>query len=207
MEMPDSDMQGSPLGALPYLGNSLQRACYQIRFLFEEKRALASGCEFREEDKDTDSEYMLASAKLVNSQIYEVLLLEHQTLMAQINTLLCSHAESAQYRLEVFSSDLYHIVAQGVPESVVSVDYFGIGTLDELQTSSQADDDVLIFLGERDFGELAPATPTMRGEFYRIVGDPFWGRLFWPFLIDLDATCFAINDPYSPILDVEVSEK
>jgi hypothetical protein len=175
----------------------------------QEQYDLTTEYRFREKDKSTDIERISSLRETMYiTQIYGAALLEHQSLLMQINALLRSHAKLAPYSLVVpLSAEPYRIFVDGGIKSVVAVEFFAVGTFAEEQAVSKQNNDTLIFLGQRDFGELAPATPSQEGEFYRIVGDPFLGRLFWPFLINLDATCFAINDPYSPILDVECSEK
>ena len=73
--------------------NSLQRVCYQIRFLEWQRKDLDSEWSLTSEDKDSLAEIVVPSVSVTNEQIYNIALLERGVLIKSINEYLAKHLQ------------------------------------------------------------------------------------------------------------------
>lgn len=187
--------------------NSLQRVCYQIRFLEWQRKDLDSEWSLTSEDKDSLAEIVVPSVSVTNEQIYNIALLERGVLIKSINEYLAKHKKTELFRLESVEDEAYRISITGGIEGAVKLEYVGYKSFKHVTEMSEKSNSRHIFLGQRDHGELEAANPYLDGEYWVIIGDDTLGVIFWSFLLPLDATCFCINDPTSLVLDIEGSEK
>lgn len=187
--------------------NSLQRSCYQLRFLEAQMSDLCSEWLLTKEDKDSLAEMMVPSVTITTLQLYQTLILEKNSLIEMINTQFAKNIQTQDFKLLPVDNAVHRIEVHGGIENLVKINFVGCGSFENTQEISAQSLEQHIFLGERDLNELSPASGELQGEIWNIDGDQDLGSIFWPFLMPLDATCFCINAPYSLVLDVEGSEK
>jgi hypothetical protein len=195
------------LAYLPNIVNSLQRVCYQLRFLEWQRKDLDSEWLLTIEDKDSLAEIMVEPVSVTNEQLYKIALLEKSALIESINEELAKNNVTKSFRLKPITDEAYRISITGGIEDIVKIEYVGYGSFKSVIELSEKSNSRYIFLGQRDFGELGTANPDLDGEYWVLRGDEVLSAIFWPFLLPLDATCFSINDPTSFVLDIEGSEK
>lgn len=195
------------LAYLTNIVNSLQRVCYQIRFLEWQRKDLDSEWLLTIEDKDSLAEMMVGPVSVTNEQLYKIALLERGVLIESINENLAKNNATKSFRLEPVKDELYRISITGGIEDIVKIEFVGCDSFKNVIEMSEKSNSRYVFLGQRDFGELETASPDLDGEYWILRGDDVLSAIFWPFLLPLDATCFSINDPTSLVLDVEGSEK
>ena len=190
------------------LVNSLQRTCYQLRFLEYQKNDLKFEWAITEKDKGMLAENISIGIGYTNNQLYDTALLNKQSMLTMINRLLKNNNTTRDFTLNSDADDTYRIIISGGVENKAGVDYIGCGSFEELEETAVKQRRKHLFLSSRDFGEInVDKKELLDGEFYAYSGDPVLSSIFWPFLINLDGTCYSINDPNSLVLDLEISEK
>jgi hypothetical protein len=190
------------------LVNSLQRTCYQLRFLEIQQFDLDSEWLIDEEDTDTLAEIMLVCVDRTHHQLFDTALLNKSSLLDLINRLLKANSKTNAFSLHSDPKSSFRIVVEGGIENKAGLKFMGVGKLNELEDIARKEGKKRLFLSRRDFGEINMASSELLdGEFYCYSGDQMLADIFWPFLIELDGTCYSVNDPNSLVIDIECSEK
>jgi len=188
---------------------SLQCTLSQIRFLEQLRYELDTEFALQDGEENELAEIMHCGVGLYRDQAYDLATLNKRHLIKKINNLLSKHPETETYQLKEEPQYKYRVDVND--DITTKVQFIGVGTYEELDAQKyyqSPEDGVCLWVSQRDFREVLKSRSELgddRGEFYK--ADGLLGRLFWPFLIDLDGTCVAVNDMMDNVLELECSEK
>lgn len=187
------------VGELCFLINSLQINLYQIRFIESMRFSYAA-----------DGDAIPPEVSVNVNQVFDSSIVEKRLLMDRINKKLSLLPVTSRYSLTDGES-LHEVKVLGGIENDVKVSFVGFFTYEEAISQNKYKSfylGVSIFVTQRDFGEiLVDISDIQQHRCEVLVADGVLGRIFWPFLTGLDATSYALKDPLSNLVEVEISEK
>ena len=186
------------VGEICFLINSLHITLYQIRLI---ELVIY----------ENEEEIVPIGVKIYGKQTLDAALVDKKLLIDRINRLLFNLPFTSKYSLVEDPDELYRVYVEGGIEDKVKVENIGYGTFEELKVQTKNTSytqGVSILVSQRDFGEMLTERDELiikKGEM--LVAKNVLGRIFWPFLIDFDATPMVINSPLSNVVEVDLTEK
>ena len=189
--------------------NSLQITLSQIRFTQYLRNELDTEYALQDGEENELAEMMHCGVRLYSDQTYDLALLNKRQLIQQINQILSEQGLTSNHLLEEDSHDIYRVNVTGQLETKIKFE--SVGTYEQIPAHYRypsPEEGVCLWMVSRDYRELLvdrSAIDQKSGEIY--IGTGILSRIFWPFLIDLDGTCVAVNDMMSEVVEIECSEK
>lgn len=184
-----------------HLANDLARCLYSMRL---QETILDNAMRHPDDDPDLST-----TARMLSKQCIDLAVLQRDKLIAVINQYLTDTLR-ADYCLTVNKSEKWRVDLSGGTIDF-TVKPFGFGTLE--QCLCEKNTLPTIFICQLDYGDMLalhnkePADLSISGEFWEIDGNVQIGSALWPFVIDLDGSCFRLKTWQDNIQLCECSEK
>lgn len=189
--------------------NALQITLSQIRLMEYLKNELKTEYAIQEGKDNELAEMMHYGVGLYTDQTYDLALLNKRQLVLQINKILAGQDLTSNHLLEEDRRDVYRINVTGQLETKIVFET--VETYDKIPDqyrNSSPDEGVCLWLALRGYGELLVDKTEMSQQFGEVyIGTGILSRIYWPFLIDLDGTCIAVNGAMAGVVEVDCSEK